>query len=133
MAVEYPVLDVTFTAGEDLSAVRYSPVALNADGNVVACAAGADAIGFLQNKPGNGEAAVVRVAGITKAVANGAISVGSKVDAAGAGKVRAQAGTHTTDTTTGDVTASFNILGVALEAAAADNDVITVLIARHFQ
>ncbi|MBC7289388.1 MAG: DUF2190 family protein, partial [Armatimonadetes bacterium] len=72
--------DVTFEAGEDLSAAQYLAVKLGtSDGTVVKAGATDQAIGILQNAPSSGEAARVRMFGTTKAVAGAAITRGSLV------------------------------------------------------
>jgi hypothetical protein len=135
-----PILDITFKAGADLSAYRYAPVKLGANANEVLLAgAGDEVIGILQNEPGNGEAAAVRIAGTSLVKAAGAITKGAAVVANGAiadGKVTtAGAGhTHTENTAAAYVqnatTSSPNaasvvqIIGRLLQATAADGDLV---------
>lgn len=66
MATENRVLDVSFEAAEDLSNDQFRIVVLDT-GEVRRPDASADIpLGVLQNAPGSGEAAVVRVMGISK-------------------------------------------------------------------
>lgn len=123
MSQQLGVLDITCEAGEDLSSYQYQPVYLSADHTVKLCTTGnVDAIGVLQNKPKSGEAALVRVIGTTKVKAGEVIAVGNRVyvdtdamvmeeDAAAQSEVR--------------------LIGIALEASAADGDIIEVFL-QHF-
>ena len=66
MATENRVLDVTFEAAEDLSNDQYRIVVLD-DGKVRRPNASTDIpLGILQNAPGSGEAAAVRLIGVSK-------------------------------------------------------------------
>jgi len=111
------ISDVTFEAAADLSAKQFHFVKLTAANTVNVCTATTDnPIGILQNKPSAaGRPAVVRLFGISKAVASGAISAGALI----ATEADAEAGTPA---------ASDPVVGKALEAAAAQGDLIKVLI-----
>ena len=88
MAYEMDVLDVSLLAAADLSGYQYRFVKLTADNTVNVCGAGEQAIGVLQNKPtGAGQAARVRVLGVSRVVAGGSVTYGQKLgtDANGAG------------------------------------------------
>lgn len=117
MSQSIGILDITFKAGADLSASQFAPVKLGANVNeVVLAGANEEAIGILQNTPTAGKAASVRLAGTSKVKASAAIAKGAAVVAAANGKV---------------VTAGVqpqNILGLALEAAAADGDIIEMVL-----
>jgi len=76
-------------------------------------------LGVLQNKPKITEGALVRFIGTSKVVAAGAIAIGDWVTTDSAGKAVAT----TTDKDT--------VVGRALEASAADKDVIEILL-MHF-
>lgn len=77
MAYQIPVLDATFEASADLSAKQFYFVKIDGDNKVNVCTAITDApIGVLQNKPTAGQAANVRLWGISKLSANAAISAG---------------------------------------------------------
>ena len=105
----------TGVAGEDLSSSKYYIVQLDASGDVEIGESATDLlVGVLQNKPASGGAALYRFAGTTKMVASAAISIGDFVTSTAAGK----AVTTTTDKNV--------VLGRALEAAAADGDIIEV-------
>jgi len=83
MAVTFnPVLDISLEAAEDLSSYQYHFVTLDSDGKVqLLNAAGDTVIGVLQNDPGSGEEASVRVLGVSKVVANDALAVLTAVKA----------------------------------------------------
>ncbi len=128
MAWENPVHDISLPAGADLSGSQYFIVAVNANGEAVLAGAGAIAIGVLQNKPGLGQSAQVRVLGETKMVAGAAINRGQLIaaDAAGKAKVAVPASTNTSDAGVAqDPLIGSYVLGVALTPAAAANEVIT--------
>jgi len=77
-----PVLDFSFKAAEDLSNYQYHFVKLNSSGEVCLLDAGTDIPdGVLQNAPALGEEATVRILGISKIVANAALTVGTFIKA----------------------------------------------------
>lgn len=98
MATENKILDLPFPAAEDLSDDQYKFVVLNSSGQVRRPDSASEvALGVLQNAPESGEAAVVRVIGISKVQANAAIGIGTfvgpeYVSAADAGKAQDNAG-----------------------------------------
>jgi predicted RecA/RadA family phage recombinase len=69
--------------------------------------------GILQNTPPQGAAADVGILGVSKAVAGAAISAGANLMCDGNGRVITQTGSNV-------------IVGVALEAASAANQIITI-------
>lgn len=110
-----------FPAGEDLSKAHGIMVKLNNKGQIVKCTAAADPVigvviipipyteGDDRNCPGTCTERGVKV----PAVASGAIAVGDKVALAAGGKIaKAASGTY---------------VGIALEAAAKADEVITIL------
>lgn len=107
--------DFPFEAAADLSAKQFFFVKVDSAGKVALAAADNLAIGVLQNKPKSAEAASVRVHGISKVVAGAAITRGDRVGSDANGKAR------------GGVIVGVT-LGVALETASADGDVIAVLL-----
>jgi len=120
MSQSIGVLDITLKAGADLSSKQYCFVALDANGDVVACGANGVSIGILQNTPNSGEAARVRVLGTSKLKMNEACDEGDALTstAAGLGEV---------------VDAVDEYAGaIALEAATAQNDIIEVLITHMY-
>jgi len=119
MAYEIAGQDYSFPAAADLSGNQYYFVEIGATGVTVCDAATDIPLGVLQNKPGSGAAAAVRVTGISKVIAGGAISVGNPVGTDASGRARAL--TPGTDTTA-------YIRGIALEAASAANEIISVLL-----
>ena len=124
MSQQVGVLDITFTAGENLSEKQYYAVYLSADQTVSLCTTSyLNAIGILQNKPKSGEAAVIRpigCGGTSKVKTGGAIAVGKrlKVDTDGMCIVES----------TPNATEQWCV-GVALEASGADGDIIETLLA----
>lgn len=104
-------------AAADLSAKQFFAVKFGASGVALCSVAGEQCDGFLQNKPEAGVAASVAVTGKSKGVAGAAITKGARVTVTAAGKI--------VTATAGDY-----VLGVALEAAGADGDIIGVLINR---
>lgn len=93
-------------AGADLSADQYKFVKLNADNQVILCAAATDIpLGVLQNKPdASGKAAEVCCIGVTKVSSDAALTagwlIGTSVDGQGDRKI---AGTDTTEYVVGHV------------------------------
>lgn len=106
-------------AGADLSAKQYYAVKFaSTAGEVVVSAAGSNShAGLLQNDPADGEAADVAVLGIALGSAEGSISVGDHVTSNSTGQLQ---------TTT---TANDHLIGIALEAATTQNDIIYVALA----
>lgn len=106
---------VTFTASADVTGGRLVEVT----GNRTVGPAGADSakvvgVAAFDVKSGDTVTVYTRAGGVHPLVANGAVVAGVKVSSAAAGKVQ----------TVGSTT---NPVGLALEAATADNDVIDVL------
>jgi uncharacterized membrane protein YphA (DoxX/SURF4 family) len=111
----------TGTAGEDMDTKQYYIVQQSATGDIEVGEGATDLlVGVLQNKPKSGEAALYRFAGTSKVVASAAIAIGAYVTTTALGKA-------VTTTTAGDV-----VIGRALEAAAADGDVIEIQLT-HFR
>lgn len=128
MAIESPIHQFSFTATADLSAKQYYLVdcdaATSTSGvtNVITpSAAGAAAIGVLQNKPAAGQTAEVLLLGITKAVAGAAIAAGDLLMSDSTGRV-------ITATAAGAFPATHFIIGRALNAAAAAGVIVSVVL-----
>lgn len=119
MAIEYvdSQTKVSFVAGADLSSKQYTFVKISGTGVIAAAAATDIPIGILQNAPTSGKVAEVAISGVSKVKASAAITAGAVVGLTATGT--AVALTVGTDTTK-------YILGVAVTAASAANDVITV-------
>ena len=116
MAIESRIYDESYDSVGDLSAKQFFAVKLDANGKIVLAAAATDQVlGILQNDPKAAQAGQVRHLGISKAVAGAAITLGDEVISDAAGKVISTAA------------AGDRVIGHALEAAAADLDVISVL------
>lgn len=81
MAYEIKVLDVSYAAAEDLSDDQFKFVVLDSTNKTVRRPDSATEVaeGILQNAPASGEAAQVRVEGISKLVCNAALAVGKIV------------------------------------------------------
>lgn len=121
MAYELAHLDLTLEAGSDLTSGRFKLVALASDGQVdLTETAGEMAIGFLQDdalSADAGTAVTVRVQGVSKAIAEGAIEEGVAVAASAIDGSVETAGT-------GDYP-----IGIALTPAGATGEYISVLVA----
>ena len=80
MAYEIPGFSFTLVAGEDLRSSQFCAVDISQAGKAVLPVQGARAVGVIQNKPDDGEAATVVVTGITKAwIGTGGIGAGDNV------------------------------------------------------
>jgi len=92
MTTENKILDLSYEAAEDLSSDQFRFVVLTSTGTVQRPDSEAEiAHGILQNAPESGQAAQVRVIGVSKLVANAALAIGKfvkpeYVSAADAGK-----------------------------------------------
>lgn len=126
MATENKLLDVSFPAGEDLSNDQYRFVVLTSSGTVRRPDSETEvALGILQNDPGSGEAAAVRVAGISKIQMNASLGIGTfimpeYVSATDAGKGKTSAG------------APAYTRAVVLIASGAEDDLGSVLLTSTF-
>jgi hypothetical protein len=106
MAVEgVQPLKTTAKAGADLSAKQYYFVKLNADNQVIVCAAATDIpAGVLQNNPANGDAAEICVVGETKISGDADLDAGHLIGTSADGQAdRKIAGTDTTEYIVGQV------------------------------
>ena len=113
MAINQALQRISLIAGEDFSALQYTPVFLDSSDNTVKSATGSTevVIGIVQNAPGQGEAADVAIAGVSKLLAQDTITLGALV--AGDSKPA------TVETTIAAGTATYgHAIGRALEAAA---------------
>lgn len=107
--------EITRSAAADLSTKKYYILKQDSSGNVAIATLATDPIvGVLQNKPKSGEDALYRFLGTTKVVAGAPISINDKVTTNSSGKAIAT----TTDKDT--------VIGLALEAAGADGDIIEI-------
>lgn len=128
MAIEAPVLKMSFTAAEDLRSYQYRFVTQYGFTNTTVglMNAGTDVpVGVLQNAPNTGESADVMLVGVSKLVANDAIAVGvmikaEYVDTADNGKADAA-------DTDKDV-----VMGTVVHAAGAEDDLCSVLLGGPF-
>lgn len=123
MSQQVGILDLTFTAGEDLRSYQYYAVYLSADNTVSLCTTGhVDAIGVLQNDPNTGEGAVVRVLGTTKVKVGGAITYGVRCIVATDGMVEAIGALSATEQ---------RAIGIMITDAGADGDIAEMFL-MHF-
>ena len=117
MAFEFtdPVTIGFLRASTDLRTKQFYVVKLDegTDGWLLAAAGNHHGVGILQNAPNAGEAAEVRFAAGSKAVAGAAITKYAPFTVNASGKI-----IPATDAT--------HVLGIALEAAGADGDIIAV-------
>ena len=105
----------TKEASEDLSAKQFYIMQMDANGKMEIGEGATDLLlGVLQDKPESGQAGCYRHMGTTKVVASAAIAIGARVTSDAAGKA-------VTTTTNGNI-----VVGTALEAAAADGDIIEI-------
>src|SRR5574343_298394 len=124
MAIENPILVISFKAAEDLRNYQYCAVTQLAmtNGTVGLMNAATDPIvGILQNAPNTGEVAQVMVAGISKMVANALIAVGVLVKAEY---------NSTSDCGKADAadTSTDKIVGTTVFASGAEDDLCSVLL-----
>lgn len=109
--------DETFEAAEDLSSSQHLAVVQTGEKVELADGQGELCVGIVQNNPESGKDATVRKLGYSKAVSadtnSGVIAAGALVTAADDGRVEVAA--------SGDY-----VLGRAVTAAAAENQVITI-------
>lgn len=111
---------LTLVAAADLSAKQYHFVKLDANGKAAVIAADTDRpIGVLQNAPESGEEAEVLVVGGTKLQASAAIDEGAILGTTSAGEAVTRV--VSTDSTK-------YILGTAVTAAGADNELFTAVV-----
>lgn len=107
---------INLEAGQDLSSKQYYFVSLAADGQVDPTGDGASAEGVLQDAPSAaGYPASIAISGISKVIAGTSITRGDLVASGSAGKAKTAASGN-------------RVLGIALEAATNDGDVISVLL-----
>lgn len=115
MSTNQQGIDISISAGADLSAKQFHVVKVNSSAAAVAAGASdTTQVGILQNKPTSGQVGSVRVAGVSKAAAGGSITAGAAVTSDANGKVVA-------------ATTGKQIIGFAL-AGAASGDIVAVLV-----
>lgn len=113
MAFENPVLTLTESADADLSGSVFCFVKSTAAGGCDLAGVTDVAVGVLQNKPTAGQMASYMTLGVSRVKASAAITKGTKVAPAASGLARtAVSGDH--------------VAGIALEAATAANQIISV-------
>jgi hypothetical protein len=125
-------VDISLLAAADYSATgQYCAGMVNASGQFVkASVAGQTCIGILQNNPGAGQAAAVRVSGVSKIICGNTVAAGTLVKADNAGKaVPAALGTTNTSDAgaANDALIGSDVLGIALTGGVA-GDIIALLV-----
>ena len=133
MATQSNLTTISLKAAADLSTKQFYAVQVSAADTVnVASAAGQKVIGFLQDKPSAaGRTALVAVYGVSKAVAGAAVAAGALVKTLANGKVDDASVVATADASGSSATAATtgaHVIGVALDAATAEDEIIRVLI-----
>lgn len=122
--------DVSLLAAADLSAKQFYAVKVDSNGKAAVAGAGEHAVGVVQNDPTSGQAATVRIGGVTKAKAGGSITAGDRVaaDASGTFVAATLAKVNTSDGgAASDPVIASNVFGVALEGASS-GEIFAVLI-----
>lgn len=118
MTYEIPGFTRSYEAAGDLSASHFKAVKLSGATIVAVAAVGDRQIGVLQNKPdAAGKAGTVMISGVTRMVADGAITAGAPVYLAADGRATAT-----------DATATASRVGFAESAATAAGQHISVLL-----
>lgn len=116
MAWMVQFLNISLEAGADLTGRRNRLLAIGTDGRVVVASVPANPIvGVLLNEPKPGQAATVCVSGVAKVVSGAAFAAGANLATNADGKAVA-------------LTAGNYCIGMALEAATAADQVVTMLI-----
>jgi len=122
MAVDYGGTDISVRAGEDLSAKTYYACTLETDGYVdLADSAGEQCLGIIQpnDASSEGDTLRVRVGGVSKVKVGAAVEEGAQLQADSDGMLITA------------VNSDF-VIGIALEPAAADGDIISALITHYW-
>jgi len=118
MALELKGMTISLKASVDMTGKKYVPVKVTGEHIFTPCAAAEQAVGFLQTEVKLGEAGQVMIQGITFAKAAAPIAAGVAV-AVGA------------NSTVATATVGQKVCGIALDAATAANDIISVLIGKY--
>ena len=119
-----------FPAGADYSAAAKLGSFMKMSGTtaVICTAAGEHSIGVLANSPESGQPAEIHVGRVTKVRAGGALSVGALIKTSAEAEAAAIVG-NTTGGGVADPLLGSNCMGIILEAATADGDLVTAWIA----
>lgn len=116
MAESFPNIDITLPVGA--SALTQYELVKTVGGVVVSAAATDDCLGVVQNgADANADGVTVRIFGVSRIVAHGAITKGAGLVPAAAGRIDEH-----------DGTTANPIVGIALEAATAQDDEILAFI-----
>jgi len=124
MATENLGREQTFTAGADLSSHQFGLVKLDTTaGQVVVATAASEAIGILQNNPESGKLATV----LTRPGVKARVRAGAAISTVGSALESDADGEAVSFTRDGDGTTETFLVGFALEAATAADEIIEVL------
>lgn len=115
MATTEALKTISMQAAADLSALQFTFVTTNNAGKAAAATAGVEVAGVLCNKPVADQAATIGVDGIAKVKAGAAVTAGAKVMSDGTGRAITAVATN-------------HVAGIAMESAAAANEIIRVRI-----
>jgi hypothetical protein len=124
-------VDISLLAAADLTSSQYLAIKVDANGKAALAGAGESCIGILQNNPNSGQPATVRVAGVSKMVASGALTAGALIASDGAGKAKAavKGTTNTSDAgAANDPAIGSDVLGILLKSAGGANEIVPVLV-----
>jgi len=113
---------ISLTAAADLSGKQFRFVSVDSSGKAAAPSDGDKAIGVLQNKPAAGQAATICISGVSQVNASAAIAAGAAVTCDGTSGNEGDGKTA--------VSADYR-LGIALTAASAADEVISVLVQQN--
>jgi hypothetical protein len=116
MATQGYGVDITLNNAASLSGLQFRAAKVDSNGLAALGGAGDFCVGITQDNVPTGEAGGVRISGVSKAVAGAAVAAGAKVTSDANGRIITA--TASTD----------NCLGVALSAAAALGEIISVLV-----
>lgn len=86
MSVKENLQTITLTAAADLTTKQYHGVYIDSNGKAALSTDLSKTIGVLMNKPDTGQAAVIAIGGICKAVAGGSVTTGGLVSTNNSGK-----------------------------------------------
>lgn len=119
MAVQQDGIDITLPAAADLSTRQYHAVAIDTNGRAALSGSAGNVVGILQNKPSAlGQAARVRIVGVSKHRGGAALGEGDRLQSNAQGFGTAAAGT-------GD-----EIFAVVLTATGGSGDITDVMLDR---
>ena len=120
MATEEALRNITRLAAADLTASQYLLMNIDAAGKAALAGAAGRAVGVLQNNPNIDQAATLAIGGVSKVVAGAVVAAGADLQSDASGRAIAFAAP-------GVGVVAWKV-GIALEAAGAAGEVISMLI-----